>query len=664
MREKTILGLIITFVLLVSLGQGITLRGSEERELSKYGHALGGNEEKLNLTVEPNDPQPDGNQWSVYVILEEWNGTGWEKTTRNISAYLIRYNNSEPQTILELHSHDGRGFVEMMIPYSLPDGNYTIRAGVMMDGEMVWKKEIIRLPLTSRPPIAVANLILNNKRLKEAELTLDRNHRASIILDASQTIDPDPEDNGKLNYTWRIEDTIITLNKETFLWTFNTSGDYVVSLRVKDPAGMYSEDYVTVHVKEGIYLPDLQVIVETGNEAVEKGERVLIRSVISNTGTADTGGFDVYYYDCVGNAMSLFRFEHLGSVLIGMNHSISFYYTPNIVGEHRIKAVVDPFNNIEESDEENNEAYCLLRVETPQPAELSISTFDYNGSLHVDETTNIEVTIQNNNLKDVRNVTAYLYINGKAMLVESFDSIPSNNTATFTYSWTPHTPGTYTIHVELWVNSNVMDHRYLRGLEVVKSSADSRDNTSPTHIYAVESGITAIALMGVLGIMGFEDLRYRFLSLLFSAPLYTRIRREEALNNETREKVYKHIIANPGDSYASILKTLKLKNGTLVYHLRTLEREHYIKSKRDGKFRRFYPWGHKVGTRDPNHLTDIQNDIVNIIRANPGVSQSTIASMLGRSRQSINYQIKVMSEAGIINVVKHGITSRCYVKET
>ena len=664
-RENTILGTIIILALAAALFTGSAdFRGPSEPGGWSYDRVLDSKEQKINLTVELNDPQPDGNHWSLYVIVEEWNGTDWEKTTRNITAYLIRYNNSEPENILELHCYDGTGFVEMNISYDLPEGNYTVKAGVNIDGEMVWEKRIIHLPLSSRPPHAVASLILNNVRMKEANLTLDRQHRAGIILDASETTDPDPADAGRLNYTWLIGDTIITINKETLLWTFNESGDYIIRLRVLDPERMYDEDYVTVHVRDGVYLPDLRVSVDTKREEIEAGERVLVRSVIFNTGTENTGGFDVYYYDWVGNARSLFRFEHVGNVLMGMNRTISFYYTPTLTGEHRIQAVVDPFNSIHESNEDNNDGYCAFRVEPPLTTNVFISAFGYNGSLHVNEITNISVVIQNNNSRDVKDVTAYLYINGESMLVETFGSIPANGTASLTYAWTPHTPGTYTVHIELWVNSSVMDHRYLRGMEVVETSSSAQQKDPPVLLYTTAGGITAIALLGIVGVVGYEDMRYRLFSSLLATPLYTRLKREDTLNNETRERVYNHIIANPGDSYASILKKLELKNGTLVYHLRTLEREHYIKSKKDGKFKRFYPWGHKVGARDPNHLTNIQNEIVNIIKSNPGVSQSSIANMLGRSRQSVNYQIKVMAEAGLINVVKHGITSRCYMKET
>ncbi len=666
-RENTFLGIVVILALAAALSMGTgAFRGPAEPGGWSYDHVLdsNGQSQKINLTVEPNDPQPNGNHWSVYVIVEEWNGTDWEKTTRNITAYLIRYNNSEPENILELHCHDGRGFVDMNISYNLPEGNYTVKAGVNIDGEMVWEKRVIHLPLSSRPPHAVANLILNNVRTREANITLDRQHRAGIILDASETTDPDPGDAGRLNYTWSIGDTIITLNKETLLWTFNESGDYTVRLRVHDPDGMYDDDYVTVHVKEGVYLPDLRASVAAGQERIEAGERLLVKSMIFNSGTEDTGGFDVYYYDWVGNARSLFRFEHVTTLLMGTNRTISFYYTPTLTGEHRIEAVVDPFNSIHESNEDNNEAYGVFFVEPRKSADVFIKTFEYNGSLRVNEITNISLIIQNNNSRDVNDVTAYLYINGESMLVETFDSIPANGTASFTYAWTPHTAGTYTIHIELWVDSTVMDHRYIRGLEVVKTSSSNGQRDPPVLLYTAGGGITAIVLLGMVGVIGYEDLRFRLFSSLLATPLYTRLKREDTLNNETRERVYNHIMANPGDSYASMLKRLELKNGTLVYHLRTLEREHYIKSKKDGKFRRFYPWGHKVGERDPNHLTSIQNEIVGIIKSNPGVSQSSIASILGRSRQSVNYQIKVMSEAGLINVVKHGITSRCYMKET
>ena len=58
---------------------------------------------------------------------------------------------------------------------------------------------------------------------------------------------------------------------------------------------------------------------------------------------------------------------------------------------------------------------------------------------------------------------------------------------------------------------------------------------------------------------------------------------------------------------------MKLKNGALAYHLKTLEREDLIKSQTDGKFKRFYPYEMNVPNR-ATKLTTMRKNIVERIK--------------------------------------------------
>jgi predicted transcriptional regulator len=41
-------------------------------------------------------------------------------------------------------------------------------------------------------------------------------------------------------------------------------------------------------------------------------------------------------------------------------------------------------------------------------------------------------------------------------------------------------------------------------------------------------------------------------------------------------------------NYSSIKEELQISNGTLSYHLKMMEKENFIKSERDGLYKRFY----------------------------------------------------------------------------
>jgi uncharacterized membrane protein/DNA-binding MarR family transcriptional regulator len=144
-------------------------------------------------------------------------------------------------------------------------------------------------------------------------------------------------------------------------------------------------------------------------------------------------------------------------------------------------------------------------------------------------------------------------------------------------------------------------------------------------------------------------------------PLYSKIRREEVLDQYTRGKIHGYIIANPGEHYNSLKAQLKLKNGTLAYHLRVLEREGYVKSARDGPFKRFYPQEAAV-PRHKSEFSSIQEIVLENIRAHPGITQNDVARKMGVSSQVVNYHIRNLVTAGRIRLQREGRTTRCFLK--
>ena len=167
----------------------------------------------------------------------------------------------------------------------------------------------------------------------------------------------------------------------------------------------------------------------------------------------------------------------------------------------------------------------------------------------------------------------------------------------------------------------------------------------------VASGIGITATLGYL-IAGTELGKYKFASLLL-VPLYSRIKRENTLDNYIRGQIHGYILAKPGCHYNQIKQTLHLNNGTLAYHLRKLEREEFIKSARDGMYKRFYPVGLKIPKREIK-LSAMQERILEIIRHHPGVSQKEVATEVGISAPAVIYHIGVLSGAKLVRSEKVG----------
>ena len=623
----------------------------------------GSDDDLFRMRLDLDAPQPSGEYWSIWLTMEEEMGPDeWNKTTRDIHAQVLFMENTTETLLLEFNHTGGLGFIQINLSYDLPEGNYTIRARVPgMD--MNWKKEIRQIPLTSRPPTAVARIIIDGIPVKEGNVVLDREGRASIVLDASGSWDPDRGDTESLNYSWRMGESVIITTHSTLPWTFNRPGEYLITLRAMDPDGMFSEDSVMVHVEEIAYLPDIRVTLTPDRESIILGHSIAFTILVENVGNNDAPGFDLDLHD--GGA--IIKHWSMGPMQSGGERTVVFTYTPLRTGQVGIRIHADPRGEIEEFDTSNNQDRADITVEPVPVPEMVIDALTGSGPQIAGSVTNLTVVIRNNGEGEAWNVRTTLFINNEPVLEEISRSVNAGGVTTVRYAWVPKVAAIYTIHVTVEVDSSIHDRTYLYNLEIgdpTPEDIDEETGVPQELVAAAVGGMSLLAMVAAVIMVGGENIKYRLFGSVLVGPLYTRLRKEDTLRHTVRAKVYDHIITHPGDSYASILDALELKNGTLVHHLRTLERERYVKSKKDGKFRRFYPWGVKVGERDPNHLTEIQTNILDIITTDPGVSQANIAAHLRKSRQSINYQIKVMADAGLINVIRHGITTRCYLKET
>jgi len=163
---------------------------------------------------------------------------------------------------------------------------------------------------------------------------------------------------------------------------------------------------------------------------------------------------------------------------------------------------------------------------------------------------------------------------------------------------------------------------------------------------------TSIALAMILS----TDAGKYFASLLI-APLYSRIHKDKVLKNGIRNNLFKHIQENPGQSFSEIKRNLELNNGVLAHHLKTLEREHYIKSRKDGLYRRFFLRDQAV----PNIiLNQTQREILQYLLTHSGASQTRIATHMGVSRQTINYHILGMETMGALKITRKGRRTACF----
>jgi predicted transcriptional regulator len=144
-------------------------------------------------------------------------------------------------------------------------------------------------------------------------------------------------------------------------------------------------------------------------------------------------------------------------------------------------------------------------------------------------------------------------------------------------------------------------------------------------------------------------------------PLYTRLKKEELLDQPTRYKIYGYILGNPGAYILLMRQVLELGSGQLVYHLKQLEDAKLIYSRVDGAKKRFYPANVPKPKDGSHHFSDIEEKMLGIIKDNSGIVQKKIASKMGVSRQVAGYHLTNMTRSGVINKEVDGRKARYYI---
>ena len=319
-----------------------------------------------------------------------------------------------------------------------------------------------------------------------------------------------------------------------------------------------------------------------------------------------------------------------------------------------------------------------LLVEVVYYPDLYVSTDDIEITPYSPtsgEEVSINVTVHNNGDSDARNIKVrILPITKKQSQLldikdQTIEFLAIDTSTTIQVKWTAK-PAVNRIFVNVDPNDSI-------------GETDEKNNHANYSVYIgpippqpppknSESGeftIGQLSAIGIIGILigvtlassGFMlTTEYgKYASFKFIAPFYTRVKKDEVLNHEVRELVYDYVKSHPGEHFRAILTKLGLTNGTLIHHLQTLERQEFIKSERDGPFKRFYPTGRQF-TEDVLEINGIQKKILDAVTTNPGMTQKDLAAQLQTSPPTINYHVKALRGVRLLNIKRDGKNTRCF----
>jgi DNA-binding MarR family transcriptional regulator len=380
------------------------------------------------------------------------------------------------------------------------------------------------------------------------------------------------------------------------------------------------------------------------------GEQVTIYAVTTNVGTIETNAL-LKFYDGNPKAGGLQIGQDKTFMLTGMtSRTLSQKWTASS-GNHTIFAVV-------ESRTTGERAIAQLPVTVGGYIDplLVISTTDlniYRFEPGQERTISIPVYCYQNTVENVRLVildSQNLTIN--ASIVPPITMNPDKGEYSIPISIiAPQLPeGVDKLEIEIKIqvvgDGGIYSNEEELDIVISESAVEFLD-------YTVIVGTAAIGSASLLGagtaVAASRNENWKYLLFgLFAVPLYTKIKHNETLDNFVRGQVYGHVRSKPGTHLNEIRRTLKVGNGHLIYHLSVLEREDFIRSKKDGRMKRFYPTKMKIPEETGIKLSSTQQNILDYLETHPFSDQTRIVRGIGKSQQVVSYNLNTLIRTNLI----------------
>jgi DNA-binding transcriptional ArsR family regulator len=148
--------------------------------------------------------------------------------------------------------------------------------------------------------------------------------------------------------------------------------------------------------------------------------------------------------------------------------------------------------------------------------------------------------------------------------------------------------------------------------------------------------------------------------LPFASPLFTRFEKDTVLGHPKREALYALILQDPGVSLQSLCDSTGLSRTAVTHHLRLMELQHLIVSKRMGRSRHYYENGGRFGRDQKDAYAVLQNDrskqVAQFVKQNPGAIQKAICAAVGVQASVAHWHLRRLQDAQIVEAVRNGRT--------
>ena len=282
-------------------------------------------------------------------------------------------------------------------------------------------------------------------------------------------------------------------------------GDDVISVTLDNYTAPLYQTSDSVGLDISSAKPDLDPLIYFSNDEPARGQVVTISTEVVNNGPVDAHNVRVLFRD---NTTDTVLYSGLIPVVPkGGQVTVSADWTATYpLGEHKLSISVDPYREIVEGDETNNNATRQIAVRGI--ADLMVGpgdiTFDTTSSVRERGTTiSVRVTNQGDVKADNVNVSVYTFDSlGQPRLIgtQFINSLINGTSASISLSWTPALAGSHTIQVIVDGDRKIEDiNRGNNNATVVRSVLDFPDleittiDFSPSSPVAVNDEVTVTA---------------------------------------------------------------------------------------------------------------------------------------------------------------------------
>lgn len=174
------------------------------------------------------------------------------------------------------------------------------------------------------------------------------------------------------------------------------------------------------------------------------------------------------------------------------------------------------------------------------------------------------------------------------------------------------------------------------------------NDLSPAEKTAVGAGIASLLLLGPL-------------------TMYSRIKRDDALENDTRRGIYEIVEANPGICIKDVAEEADVSYSTASYHLDRLVKMDYLARREEGNKVLYYKNGGTFNNEERELVPILKNQeamrVFQHILENPWCYRAEVAEALGVSHTTVNWHLKRLSKADLVEEHREGRSCHLHIPE-